>query len=148
MRGHVNPQAMLFSYVSPDSRVPATHPLRRIKAMAEQVLRELSPTFAEMYSTVVKGAVVSGALEAWAAVLNGYQQTEPLAGKEFPPPHLYPLEALLRCLIKHHTSPDQLSKMVDRWIAQFPEEARKRGLGTTILDGIIVGMAETCLNSK
>lgn len=50
MRGHVNPQAMLFSYVSPEARVPATHPLRRIKAIADQVLRDLSPTFAAMYS--------------------------------------------------------------------------------------------------
>jgi transposase len=41
---------MLFSYVSPESRVPVTHPLRRIKAVAEQVLRDLSPTFTAMYS--------------------------------------------------------------------------------------------------
>ena len=46
MRGHVNPQSMLFSYVSPDARVSAAHPLRRIKAVADQVLRGLSPTFA------------------------------------------------------------------------------------------------------
>ena len=57
MRGHVNPQSMLFSYVSPDSRVSAAHPLRRIKAVADQVLRGLSPTFAEMYSTVGRPSI-------------------------------------------------------------------------------------------
>ena len=57
MRGHVNPQSMLFSYVSPDARVSAAHPLRRIKAVADQVLRGLSPTFAEMYSMVGRPSI-------------------------------------------------------------------------------------------
>lgn len=57
MRGHVNSQAMLFSYVSPESRVPAAHPLRRIKAGADEVLRHLSPTFAAMYSTVGRPSI-------------------------------------------------------------------------------------------
>lgn len=57
MRGQVNPQAMLFSYVSPESRVPATHPLRRMKAVADQVLRELSPTFAAMYSAIGRPSI-------------------------------------------------------------------------------------------
>jgi transposase len=52
MCSHVNSQDILFSYVSSESRVPASHPLRRIKAVADQVLRGLSTTFAEMYNTV------------------------------------------------------------------------------------------------
>ena len=35
MRGHVDSQDMLVSYVSPESRGPAAHPLRRITAVAE-----------------------------------------------------------------------------------------------------------------
>ena len=35
MRGQVDPQAKIFSYFSPESRVPADHPLRGIKAHAE-----------------------------------------------------------------------------------------------------------------
>lgn len=50
MRGYVNGQAMMFSYLSPEARVSASHPLRPIKAMAEQVLQRLSPTFEAMYS--------------------------------------------------------------------------------------------------
>lgn len=57
MRSHVNPQAMLFSYVSPETRVPATHPLRRIKAVADQVLCKLAPTFAVMYSAVGRPSI-------------------------------------------------------------------------------------------
>jgi len=50
MRGDLNPQNGLFSYLSPEARVPATHPLRRIKVMADTVLQELSPIFDAMYS--------------------------------------------------------------------------------------------------
>ena len=50
MRGSISDHAMLFSYLSPDARVPATHPLRPIKAIANAVLQKLSPTFEAMYS--------------------------------------------------------------------------------------------------
>lgn len=50
MRGSISGQAMLFSYLSPEARVPATHPLRPIKAMADAVLQQLSSTFEAMYS--------------------------------------------------------------------------------------------------
>ncbi len=50
MRGINDPQGHMFSYFSPEARVPATHPLRLIKQQAEAVLRQLSPTFSAMYS--------------------------------------------------------------------------------------------------
>ena len=50
MRGQHDPQSFLFTYVSPESRVPAGHPLRTIKAYADTALKELSATFNEMYS--------------------------------------------------------------------------------------------------
>lgn len=50
MRGRAEDQGHLFSYVSPEQRVPQTHPLRRIKQFAEECLRELSPIFDAMYS--------------------------------------------------------------------------------------------------
>lgn len=40
----------MLSLSTPDKRVPADHPLRRIKALADQALAALSPTFDEMYS--------------------------------------------------------------------------------------------------
>jgi transposase len=50
MRGHVDPQAMMFSYLSPESRVPATHPLRPIKAHADRVLKSMWRDFDELYA--------------------------------------------------------------------------------------------------
>lgn len=50
MRGHVDPQANMFSYFSPESRVPATHPLRSIKAHADAVLKSMSRDFDELYA--------------------------------------------------------------------------------------------------
>jgi transposase len=50
MRGEVDPQAALFSYFSPESRVPAEHPLRAIKADAEAVLKEISGQLDTLYS--------------------------------------------------------------------------------------------------
>lgn len=50
MRGSGEDQGHLFSYVSPERRVPEKHPLRRVKSLAEEALRELSPVFDSMYS--------------------------------------------------------------------------------------------------
>ena len=50
MRGHIDPQAMMFSYLSPESRVPADHPLRSIKAHADKVLKSMSRDFDELYA--------------------------------------------------------------------------------------------------
>jgi len=50
MRGTDTKQSSMFCLLSPESRIPQNHPLRAIKAMCEAVLKELSPTFDEMYS--------------------------------------------------------------------------------------------------
>ncbi|RKH09519.1 IS5 family transposase [Corallococcus sp. CA047B] len=50
MRGRPKQQTTLFSLRTPGDRVPAGHPLRRVKDMADAALAALSPTFDEMYS--------------------------------------------------------------------------------------------------
>jgi transposase len=40
----------MFCLISPESRVPKDHPLRRIKKLVDQVLGDLSPLFEEMYA--------------------------------------------------------------------------------------------------
>jgi transposase len=50
MRGHEDSQGFMFSYLSPEERVPADHPLRRIKSLADAALRSLSRTFDRMYA--------------------------------------------------------------------------------------------------
>lgn len=48
---------MTFSTVSPDSRVPAGHPIRAIKELADATLTDLSPIFDEMYSAVGRPSI-------------------------------------------------------------------------------------------
>ncbi len=50
MRGEQNNQSYVFSYVSPEQRVPANHPLRNIKEYADAALKAMSQRFDEMYS--------------------------------------------------------------------------------------------------
>lgn len=50
MRGKVDPQGHLFSYFSPESRVPAGHPLRSIKAYADRVLESMNAEFDRIYA--------------------------------------------------------------------------------------------------
>jgi transposase len=57
MRGTDDKQASMSSVVSPERRIPADHPLRRIKAMADEILRELSATFDAMYSIVGRPSI-------------------------------------------------------------------------------------------
>jgi transposase len=49
MRGDDRHPDGLFSYIRPEQRVPADHPLRPIREMVDTVLRELSPEFARLY---------------------------------------------------------------------------------------------------
>src|SRR5262252_1078992 len=50
MRGSDEHQEGMFSYISPEKRVPADHPLRRIRTMTDRALQEISPQFSELYS--------------------------------------------------------------------------------------------------
>src|ERR1700723_890937 len=49
MRGKDTQQSAMFSYVSPEERVPANHPLRPIRVMVDVVLKGLSRSFGRMY---------------------------------------------------------------------------------------------------
>jgi transposase len=50
MRGRDLKQSVMFSYLSPEERVPADHPLRAIRRLCDEVLVQLSPLFTKMYS--------------------------------------------------------------------------------------------------
>lgn len=50
MRGETNRQETMLSLWTPEQRVPADHPLRKIKVLADRELKRLSPVFDEMYS--------------------------------------------------------------------------------------------------
>jgi transposase len=50
MRGEDAKQEGMFSYVSPEKRVPLEHPLRPVREMVDGILKEMSPRFARLYS--------------------------------------------------------------------------------------------------
>ena len=52
MRGEHGQQAGMYSYISPEQRVPADHPLRPIRKMTDEIFKQLSPRFDQLYSRV------------------------------------------------------------------------------------------------
>ena len=57
MRGDDRQQGAMFSYLSPAQRVPADHPLRPIRQIVDQALRELSPRFDRMYAQMGRPSI-------------------------------------------------------------------------------------------
>ena len=47
----------MLMLMSPESRVPATHPLREVKRLADAALAKLSPVFDAMYATVGRPSI-------------------------------------------------------------------------------------------
>jgi|SRR5438552_18083630 len=50
MRGKDEQQLDVFSYVSPEQRVPQDHPLRTLRGMTDEALKELQPRFNKLYA--------------------------------------------------------------------------------------------------
>jgi transposase len=57
MRGQDYQQSSMFSYLSPEQRVRKDHPLRAIRAMADQALANLSGRFDAMYATTGRPSI-------------------------------------------------------------------------------------------
>jgi len=57
MRGDDLRQDALFSYLSPEARVPQTHPLRPIRQLVDRILTTLSPAFDRLYARTGRPSV-------------------------------------------------------------------------------------------
>jgi transposase len=57
MRGTDRTQSAMWSYLSPEARVPQDHPLRAIRAMVDQALGELSPLFSRLYARIGRPSI-------------------------------------------------------------------------------------------
>ena len=57
MRGRVNPQASLFAYVDLESMVPASHPLRRIKALSDASLSRMDSELTALYESAGRPSI-------------------------------------------------------------------------------------------
>jgi transposase len=57
MRGPDHQQSAMFSYLSPEQRVPSDHPLRAVRQMADTILAQLSQLFSTMYSDIGRRSI-------------------------------------------------------------------------------------------
>src|ERR1700760_1431724 len=57
MRGTDTQQSGMFSYLSPEERVPERHPLRAIRRMTDEVLKGLSAKFNDLYSATGRPSI-------------------------------------------------------------------------------------------
>ncbi len=57
MRGDDQRQGHMWSYLSPEARVPKDHPLRPIRAMVDRALGELDPLFRRLYSKIGRPSI-------------------------------------------------------------------------------------------
>jgi len=57
MRGDDRQSGWMFSYVSPEERVPADHPLRAIRRMTDTIFERLSPRFDRLYSDMGRPSI-------------------------------------------------------------------------------------------
>ena len=57
MRGPDEQTQHMSSYLSPEQRVPADHPLRAIRALTDAALHSLSPRCAGLYATTGRPSI-------------------------------------------------------------------------------------------
>src|SRR6202162_3037823 len=57
MRGLDLQQSAMFSYLSPEQRVPADHPLRAVRQVTDTILMQMSRLFAQMYSRIGRPSI-------------------------------------------------------------------------------------------
>jgi transposase len=57
VRGDDQQSGFMFSYVSPEDRVPTGHPLRKIRVMVNEALTRLSPRFETLYSSIGRPSI-------------------------------------------------------------------------------------------
>ena len=57
MRGRQDPQVSILTFIDAETRVPANHPLRTIKRVADDALAALSPEFDRMYAELGRPSI-------------------------------------------------------------------------------------------
>ncbi len=78
MRGEDQQQGAMYSYISPEQRVPQEHPLRAIREIVDAVLKEMSPEFARLYAANGRPSIAPEKL------LRAIQQEpRPFAGRRY-----------------------------------------------------------------
>src|SRR5438552_4345134 len=57
MRGNDEQQLDVFSYISPEERVPQDHPLRPLRVMTDEAPQQLQPRFNNLYAKIGRPSI-------------------------------------------------------------------------------------------
>lgn len=57
MRGEIDPQRGMFSYIDLEQRVPKDHPIRKIRRVVDKALKALDNDFSALYSAVGRSSI-------------------------------------------------------------------------------------------
>jgi transposase len=57
MRGKHEQQLGVFSYISPERRVPQDHPLRSLRTMTDEALQQLKLRFDKLYAKIGRPSI-------------------------------------------------------------------------------------------
>jgi transposase len=57
VRGEIDPQASMFSYVDLESRFPKDHPIRKIRHIVDTALQEIEVWFDDMYAVAGRPSI-------------------------------------------------------------------------------------------
>jgi hypothetical protein len=78
MRGDDTQQSTMFSYLSPEKRVPASHPLRPIRILVDRILLRLNRRFEEMYAATGRPSIAPEKLlrALWLQILYGAERAD------------------------------------------------------------------------
>ena len=76
MRGHDEQTTHMFSYLSPEQRVPADHPLRAVRALTDEALQTMSRPIREAVRHDRASVDPTGAIAARFAVAGALHGAE------------------------------------------------------------------------
>ena len=57
MRGTTSRQVTMLGWIDPGELIPANHPIRKIRPLAEAALKDLEPTFERMYAQIGRPSI-------------------------------------------------------------------------------------------
>jgi hypothetical protein len=78
MRGRFQDQGGPFSYIQPERRIQANHPMRGVRELVREVLAELSHSLGKLYSSEGRPSIAPEQLLGGVA-LAGFTASDPSA---------------------------------------------------------------------
>ena len=112
MRGTFVDQGGLFSYIAPEARVPANHPLRKIRQLVRDVLGGLTRSLGRLYASEGRPSISARAVIPCAAASSVLRH--PVGTPAHGAVGLQSLVPLVRLRTSPRLDPDTFTKNRDR----------------------------------